>query len=132
MALALENGPPPVRFLVYLSALTLITSAALDRALLFVVDDAQWLDQQSMEALAVAARRILADPVALVFGLRTEEVSTGLDGLPVLALHGLSAESAHEMLAQHGLGAPQPRLRGGAPDRRGGRRQPAGDRRAGG
>ena len=98
MALALENGPPPVRFLVYLSALTLITSAALDRALLFVVDDAQWLDQQSMEALAVAARRILADPVALVFGLRTEEVSTGLDGLPVLALHGLSAESAHELL----------------------------------
>jgi len=98
VALAVEDGPPPDRFLVYLSALTLITSAALDRPLLFVVDDVQWLDQQSREALAFAARRVLADPVALVFGLRAEEVSTDFDGLPVLELHGLSPESANELL----------------------------------
>jgi predicted ATPase len=98
VALTLEDGPPPDRFLVYLSALTLIASAALDRPLLVVVDDVQWLDQQSRETLAFAAQRVLADPVALVFGLRAEQVSTELDGLPVLELHGLSPESAHELL----------------------------------
>jgi predicted ATPase len=47
VALALDAGSPPDRFLVYLSALTLITEAARHQPLLFVVDDFQWLDQQS-------------------------------------------------------------------------------------
>ena len=126
VALALETGPPPDRFLVYLSALTLITAAALHRPLLFVVDDFQWLDQQSREALAFAARRVLADPVAFVFGLRPESVGLELDGAArprrARALSGIRARAA----ARHRLGTPASRLRHGTPDRRGGRGQPAG------
>jgi AAA ATPase domain len=70
--LALDAGPAPDRFLVYLAALTLITEAAQHHPLLVVVDDFQWLDQQSTEALAFAARRVLADSVAFVFSLRRE------------------------------------------------------------
>jgi DNA-binding CsgD family transcriptional regulator len=98
VVLALDEGPPPDRYLVYLSAMTLITTAALDQPLLLVTDDAQWLDHSSREALAFVARRILADPVACVFGLRADAVGTALDGLPVLDIGRLSPEASHELL----------------------------------
>jgi DNA-binding CsgD family transcriptional regulator len=98
VVLALDDGPPPHRYLVYLSALTLVTSAAVDRPLLLVVDDTQWLDHESREALAFVARRVLADPVGCVFGLRGEAAGTALEGLPVLRVRGLSAESSYELL----------------------------------
>jgi DNA-binding CsgD family transcriptional regulator len=98
VALALKDGPPPDRFLVYISALTLMTTAALRQPHLFVIDDIQWLDQQSREALAFAARRVLADAVGFVFSIRSDEPTTGLECLPVIELHGLSSDSAHELL----------------------------------
>jgi DNA-binding CsgD family transcriptional regulator len=97
-ALVLADGPPPDRFLVYLSALTLITTGALREPLLFVVDDIHWLDRQSREALAFAARRVLADPVGFVFSVRPEEATTGLECLPLTELRGLPPESAQELL----------------------------------
>ena len=38
--------------------LTLLSDVSEDRALAVIVDDAQWLDRSSLDALAFAARRL--------------------------------------------------------------------------
>ena len=63
----LSAGPPPDRFMVALAVLSLLSEAAAERPLICVIDDEQWLDQASAQALGFAARRLAADPVGLVF-----------------------------------------------------------------
>src|ERR1700740_2703704 len=81
-AFALSTGPVPDRFLVGLAALGLLSEVAAERPLLCVVDDEQWLDRASAQALGFAARRLAADPVGLVFATRApgQDVA-GLPGL---------------------------------------------------
>jgi predicted ATPase len=67
VAFALSGGEAPDRFLVGLAALSLLSEVAEERPLLCAVDDAQWLDEASALALAFVARRLLAEPVAIVF-----------------------------------------------------------------
>jgi hypothetical protein len=52
--------------------------------LLCVVDDAQWLDGASVQVLAFAARRLLAESVAIVFAMRVPTEERELAGLPEL------------------------------------------------
>ena len=52
--------------------------------MLCAVDDAQWLDEASAVTLAFVARRLLADPVAIVFV--TREPIEALNGLPELVI----------------------------------------------
>jgi DNA-binding CsgD family transcriptional regulator len=96
VAFGLRAGNAPDRFLVGLAVLSLLAEVAEDQPLLCVVDDAQWLDRASAQALAFVARRLLAEPVALV--LVTREAGDELEGLPKLALEGLRDGDARALL----------------------------------
>jgi DNA-binding CsgD family transcriptional regulator/tetratricopeptide (TPR) repeat protein len=93
----LSAGPPPDRFLVGLAVLGLLSDMAEVRPLLCVVDDAQWLDQASAQVLAFVARRLLAEPVGLVFASR--EPVEELRGLRELEVKGLCNGDARALLA---------------------------------
>ena len=95
-AFGLSSGESPDRFLVGLAALTLLSDIAEERPLLCVVDDAQWLDRASAQALAFVARRLRAEAVAVVFSER--ESSRELAGLPELAVGGLADDDARALL----------------------------------
>jgi DNA-binding CsgD family transcriptional regulator/tetratricopeptide (TPR) repeat protein len=93
----LTAGPAPDRFFVGLAVLSLLSEAAEQRPLLCVVDDAQWLDQASALTLAFVARRLLAEPVGLVFGAR--EPGEELEHLPTLEVHGVRNGDARALLS---------------------------------
>src|ERR1700736_4267553 len=97
VAFGLKTGAAPDRFLVGLAALSLLSEAAEQQPLLCVIDDAQWLGRAAAQALAFVARRLLADPVALVFA--TREPGEELRGLPELLVGGLGAGDARELLS---------------------------------
>jgi DNA-binding CsgD family transcriptional regulator len=99
VALGVASGDPPDRFLVALGALTLLAEAAEEEPFLCFVDDAQWLDGASRQVLGFVARRLLAEPVAIVFAVREPSSDTELVGLPELLLDGLDDENARALLA---------------------------------
>jgi DNA-binding CsgD family transcriptional regulator len=103
-------GPTPDRFLVGLAVLSLLAAAANDQRLLCVVDDAQWLDQVSVQTLAFVARRLMAEPVALVFAVR-DGGAESLAGLPELVIKGLSGGDARDLLESVMVGGIDPRVR---------------------
>ena len=97
-AFGLSLGPPPDRFLVGLAALSLLADTAEEQPLVCIVDDAQWLDRVSAQTLAFVGRRLLAERVGLVFGVREPGGKEELEGLPELAVGGLRAEDARLLL----------------------------------
>ena len=110
MAFGRGVGPAPDRFLVGLAVLSLMAAAATDRPLLCVVDDAQWLDQVSVQTLGFVARRLMAEPVAMIFAVR-DGVADVLEGLPELRVGGLSDAEARELLESVVIGKIDARVR---------------------
>lgn len=98
VAFGLADGTPDP-FRVGLAVLDLLAAAAAPGHLLCLVDDAHWLDSASARALTFVARRVSAEPVALLFAARDENPVTGLDELPGLTLGGLSDPHARTLLA---------------------------------
>ena len=96
VALGLREGAAPDRFLVGLAVLTLLSEMAEERPLLCVIDDAQWLDHASAQVLAFAARRLLAEPVGLIFAAR--EPGEHFRGVADLEVWGLPDHEARVLL----------------------------------
>ncbi|HTU07425.1 MAG TPA: AAA family ATPase [Trebonia sp.] len=95
-AFGLAAGPPPDRFLVGLAVLSLLSEVAGERPLVCVVDNAQWLDRASAQALGFSARRLRAESVLMLFAAR--EPGPDLAGLPELLIEGLREDDAKELL----------------------------------
>jgi DNA-binding CsgD family transcriptional regulator len=108
-AFGVSAGPAPDRFLVGLAVLSLLAEMAADRPLVCLVDDQQWLDRASAQALGFAARRLEAESVALVFAARqpTDDVA----GLPTLTVKGLPEPDARALLDEVLTGPLDPRVR---------------------
>ena len=67
-----------------------------------LADDVHWLDRPSSSALVFAARRLLADAVAVVLALRPGEApAVEAAELETLTLAGLGAEPARALLEAH-------------------------------
>src|SRR5215813_7315698 len=97
-AFGLREGGVPARFLVGLAVLSLLSDAAEDESLVCIVDDAQWLDAASAQALAFVARRLGAESVGLVIAVREPSAERHLAGLPELAVGGLDDHDAQGLL----------------------------------
>ena len=108
-AFGLAEGPPPDRFLVGLAMLSLLSEMAAERPLVCVIDDEQWLDHASAQALGFVARRLAADPVGFIFAARVP--GKELAGLPELTVAGLAQADARVLLASALAGPLDPRVR---------------------
>ena len=95
-AFGLAAGPAPDRFLVGLAVLSLLSEVAAERPLMCLVDDQQWLDSASAQALGFVARRLAAESVVLVLAAR--DPGDELAGLPELAVEGLADGDARALL----------------------------------
>src|SRR3954452_25231621 len=100
-ALGLNEGRGGEHFLVFAGCLSLLAAAAEKRPLLCIVDDAHWLDSASADALLFVARRLSADGVAILVGLReSERGHLETRDLPSLTLGGVDDEAAAALLEQ--------------------------------
>src|ERR1700733_10415312 len=99
IAFGLRDGDAPDRFLVGLAVLSLLSDIAERQPRVCVVDDAQWLDSASAQALAFVARRLGAESVGLVLSVRETGGERDFEGLPELVVGGLGDPEARELLA---------------------------------
>lgn len=97
-AFGLSAGGAPDRFMIGLGVLRLLSDAAEDQPLVCIVDDAQWIDRASIQVLAFAARRLLAESVAVVFAVREPHDEHELAGLPEMVVQGLGDVDASALL----------------------------------
>ncbi len=84
------------RFLVGLATLSLLAELSTAGPVLVLVDDAQWLDQPSIEALLFTARRLGAEGIVVLFAARANFAA---QGLPELRLSSLDPQASRELLA---------------------------------
>jgi DNA-binding CsgD family transcriptional regulator len=95
-AFGITAGAVPDRFFIGLAVLGLLSEVAGKEPLMCVIDDAQWLDRASAQALAFVARRMLAESVAMMFAVRHS--GEEFEGLPELVVGGLEDADARELL----------------------------------
>jgi DNA-binding CsgD family transcriptional regulator/tetratricopeptide (TPR) repeat protein len=87
------------RFLVELGVLSLLAEVAEERPLLCLVDNAQWLDRASADALRFVARRLQVERIVLLLAARDDDLRQfEAPDLPSLRLEGLDREAAGRLL----------------------------------
>jgi DNA-binding CsgD family transcriptional regulator len=98
-AFGLIDAVAPEPYRIAMAALDLVSEVATDAPLLLVVEDAQWLDRPTSEALAFVARRIESDPIVMLAAIRDGYSSVlGAAGLPECRLSGLDDATAGALL----------------------------------
>jgi DNA-binding CsgD family transcriptional regulator len=99
-AFGLSTESPADLFVVALATLTLLADAASPHGLLCIIDDVQWIDQASLQALAFVGRRLSEDGIALILSMRTsEDALSALTGLRAVEICGLPDDAAIELLS---------------------------------
>lgn len=108
-ALALGPPAPGDRFHAYAATLSLLAAAAADGPVVCLVDDAHWLDAESLEAIAFAARRLEAEGIAVIIAAR-EAPGTGTQSaaLPRHRIRGLDPEDAVALIEARAALTPAP------------------------
>lgn len=105
-AFGLGPGAGEDRFLISLAVLSVLAEIAETAPLLCLVDDAQWLDEPSADALKFAARRVQAEGIVILFAARDDPTKPFVaQGLPELRMAGVGPSAAAALLAEH-TGAP--------------------------
>jgi DNA-binding CsgD family transcriptional regulator len=97
-AFGITHETEPDRFRVALAAFQLVSDAADASPLLLTVDDAQWIDRSSLDALAFIARRLDDEPVAMLVAVRDGFALTEALHLPIAHLERLDDSAAEELL----------------------------------
>ena len=98
-AFGIEDDGSPEPFLIGLAALNVLTGVSAGQPVAVIVDDVQWLDQPSQDAVAFLARRIHDDPVIIVGGVRAGYATSFLPASgQVLDIGPLDEESARALL----------------------------------
>jgi DNA-binding CsgD family transcriptional regulator len=101
-ALGIGSPAPGDRFLIGAATLTLLAAAAESEPVLILIDDAHWLDGESLDALVFAVRRLDADAVAGLIAARPEEIRLeSVDGLDTLELGALDATDTARLVELH-------------------------------
>src|SRR5262249_36708746 len=102
-ALGLASAQEQDRLLIGAAVLSLLAAAAEAQPLLCIVDDAQWLDVASADALTFTARRLRAEAIVLLFAAREgDERTFEARGLTDLVLERLDEEAARQLLEERG------------------------------
>ncbi|WP_246293166.1 AAA family ATPase, partial [Lentzea indica] len=94
VALALRPGTTSDRFAVGAATLSLLCRFAEDRPVAVLLDDLHLFDRPSADALAFAARRLVADPIVLLATSRSPDPQ-----LPTLPLAGIDLAAAGELVS---------------------------------
>jgi predicted ATPase len=116
---AIGPSKPADRFTVAAATLNLLAAIASDGPVLVTVDDAQWVDRASLEALTFAGNRLEVEGVVLVFAVRSgHPVAQQLSRFRGLRLAGLDISAARALVGQVGLQAmSEPRRLGSSKNR---------------
>jgi DNA-binding CsgD family transcriptional regulator len=93
-AFGLRSGSPPERFLIGMAVLELVSAVEREQPLIWLIDDAQWLDRASVQAIAFVGRRLLTERVVIVVAVRNSREENDLAGLPEVKVDGLGPEDA--------------------------------------
>ena len=98
------SGAPTNESLVPLAVLELCSAATSAAPVLLALDDAQWFDMASLDALTFVARRINSERLVAAFGLRSHEPagSAQLHDVPHLHLVGLDDTASRALAEAHG------------------------------
>ena len=100
-AFGVGPGAAEDRFLISLAVLSILAETAEAAPLLCLVDDAQWLDGPSADALTFTARRVHAEGIIVLFAARDDPAKPFVaQGLPELRLSGLDRGSASTVLTE--------------------------------
>ena len=103
-----RSGGPADGLMVALAGLNLLSAVSVTEPTFCIIDDAQWLDQVSLNTLLFISRRLLAEPIGLVFAVRGDLGSFG--ALPELRVTGLRDRDALQLLASVVRGPFDPRV----------------------
>jgi DNA-binding CsgD family transcriptional regulator len=98
-AFGMADGEASDIFLIGLATLALLGASARRQPILLIVDDAQWLDRHTQEVVTFVARRLEADPIALLMA-GSEACGQGVEtaGMRELALAPLEDAAAAALL----------------------------------